>query len=336
MVRLGLGCVVIACFGSSQPVFGQPAAATAQTNPLSNPAEVAYQRVLRIDDEARADIDAWIKEQQADPLANSPLQSATLKARIQDRLEKVRDAYQDMIDRFPNHAEARLAYGSFLNEVQEEEPAREQWETSRTLDGSNPAAWNNLANYYGHNGMPEKAFAYYEKAIELNPAEPVYYQNLATTLYLFRRDGTNFYKLPLMEVMEKSMAFYAKALELDPENFILASEIAQTYYGIPAPKTGSPEGDAKALAVWQHKALEAWRHAYKLARDDVEREGVRLHLARVQINAGRFSEARTELNAVTNEMYRATKRNLLQLLESGSSASPEAKSSQLPRSPASP
>jgi hypothetical protein len=35
-----------------------------------------------------------------------------------------------------------------------------------------------------------------------------------------------------------------------------------------------------------------------------------LHFARIEINAGRFAEARTNLDAVTNEMFTTTKRNL--------------------------
>ena len=47
-----------------------------------------------------------------------------------------------------------------------------------------------------------------------------------------------------------------------------------------------------------------------MAGDEVERQGIRIHYARLQINAGRFEAARTNLNAVTNEMLLNTKRLL--------------------------
>jgi tetratricopeptide (TPR) repeat protein len=250
----------------------------------NDPLEQEYLRLLAEDDAAQAEVDQWIRESQGDPFFDSPMQEALLQGRIEKRLEGVRQAYEAFLQRHPNHARSRVAYGSFLNDLQEEEQAEAQWEKARELDPTNPAVWNNLANYYGHNGPAQKAFEYYEKAIELNPAQPVYYQNLATTVYMFRRQATNYYRLTVPEVLGKTMHLYQKALELDPEDFILASQIAQTYYGIPPAQTTDAEADRQAALVLTEKALAAWQYALKLARDDIERQGVLLHLARIQIS----------------------------------------------------
>ena len=53
----------------------------------------------------------------------------------------------------------------------------------------------------------------------------------------------------------------------------------------------------------------------KVASNDNEREGVYLHLARFKLNAGRFDEARKNLNIVTNEVYAELKKRLLRNLE---------------------
>ena len=214
----------------------------------------------------------------------------------------------------PEHARTRLAYGSFLNDIHEEDAAHSQWEKARELDPKNPAAWNNLANYYGHNGPVMKSFEYYGKAIELDPTESTYYFNLATTVYLFRRDATNYFKITEPEVFDKALALYRKALQLDPENFVLATDLAQSYYGIKLVKTGDTEANRKAAQKLNDEAIAAWQVALKLARDDIERQGVYIHFARLNIDAGRFEEARKNLNAVTNDMFNGTKKTLTKKL----------------------
>ncbi len=97
------------------------------------------------------------------------------------------------------------------------------------------------------------------------------------------------------------MELYAKAIKLDPTNFPLASDVAQTYYGIKPTRT--------------EDALIAWTNALHIAHDDVEREGVYLHFARLKLHAERFAEARAHLSAVTNEMYADLKKRLARNIE---------------------
>ena len=279
----------------------------------NDPVEREYQKLLEMDDDAQEEVDKWIKEEQAGAQKGVP--TISLEGRIKQRLDPVKKAYDSFLQRNPNHARARLAYGSFLSDIREEEAGAEQWEKARELDPKDPAAWNNLANYYGHNGPVQKAFEYYAKAIELKPMEALYYENFATTVYLFRHDATNYFKINEQQVFDKAMGLYAKAQELDPTNFVLATDIAQSYYGIKPPKTGDADADRKAEQKLYEEALASWKKAYALARDDIERQGVLIHFARLQINAGKYDEARKNLNAVTNDMFATTKRNLTKKLE---------------------
>ncbi|HEY5913475.1 MAG TPA: hypothetical protein VJA21_23045, partial [Verrucomicrobiae bacterium] len=75
----------------------------------------------------------------------------------------------------------------------------------------------------------------------------------------------------------------------DPDDFPLASDVAQSYYGLRPMPTDT--------------ALQAWTNALNIAHDDVEREGVYVHFARIKTLAGRFGEAQAHLDAVTNQMY---------------------------------
>lgn len=282
---------------------------------LNDPAEKEYLKLLEMDDAAQAEVDRWIQDNNKFKEQGAEIEAITLNARIKKRFEPVKKAYEEFLQRNPNHARARLAYGSFLNDIHEEEAAERQWEKAREADPTSPAAWNNLANHYGHNGPVTNSFRYYAKAIELDPAESTYYYNLATTVYLFRRDATNFYKISEQQVFEKAMGLYRKALELDPDNFALATDYAQSYYGFDPKLTGDAEQDQKIKQKHFSDAMAAWQHAFKLAGDDIERQGVLLHYARLQINAGRFDDARQNLNAITNDMFRTTKQNLVKKLD---------------------
>jgi tetratricopeptide (TPR) repeat protein len=124
----------------------------------------------------------------------------------------------------------------------------------------------------------------------------VYYQNFATTVYLYRKDAREFYGLNEQQVFDKALELYRKAMQLDPENFELATDFAESYYGIRPLRTND--------------ALVAWTNALDIAHNDVEREGIFIHLARVKTAAGFFDEARAQLGAVTNAIYADVKTRL--------------------------
>ncbi len=267
---------------------------------VNDPVEKRYLKLLEDDNAAQEEVDKWIRDNEAFAKKGAGFSSATLSLRIQQRFASVRKGYEEFLAQHPEHARARLAFGSFLNDLHEEDAAIQQWEKSRELDAKNPAAWNNLANFYGHCGQLKKAFEYYAKAIELNPNEPTYYHNFGTTVYLFRKDAQEFYQINEQQVFDRALELYAKALKLDPKNFPLATDVAQTFYGIKPAR--------------YEAAMSAWQYALSVANDDIEREGVYMHLARFEMNAGHFNEARKHLSRVTQTMYDELKARLQRVL----------------------
>ena len=275
-----------------------------------DPVTEELKKIMAADDAAREQADKWIRDSNEFDKSGAALPAATLTAKIEDTLKPVRKSYEEFIQKHPDHAPARLAFGSFLYELKEEEAAAEQWEKARELDPKNPAVWNNLANYYGHRSPVKKSFEYYAKAIELNPNEPVYFQNYATTVYLFRKDAMEYYGISEKEVFDKALDLYRQAVKLAPGDFLIYTDYAQSYYGTKPPR-------------WAD-GYEAWKVAKTLARDDIEREGVLTHLARCAINLGKFEEAKAHLSGVTNEMYLSLKGKLEQKmakLQSGEATS---------------
>lgn len=287
----------------------------------NDPIEREFRRLMEADDDAQAEVDRWIVERRRAGAAETEVEQALFRARIKRRFEPVVKGYEDFLQKNPGHSGARVAYGSFLNDIGEEEAAEKQWEKARQVNPKDPAVWNNLANFYGHNGDVKKSFDYYAKAIELDPDEPVYYQNLATTVFLFRKDAMEFYKITEQQVFAKAMDLYRKACALDPQNFSMAAELAQTYYGIKPDTSGDVEANRKARLELADEALAAWQVAQKLSTNNLEQEGINLHFARWHINAGRFEDARKNLQGVTNEFWSASLRTLTKKLATHESRS---------------
>ncbi|MEJ0088351.1 MAG: hypothetical protein WDM80_01125 [Limisphaerales bacterium] len=258
------------------------------TNP-NDPAEQELQKLMAEDDAATTEVDKWIRDDSDFHNAGAGESTEDLRKRILDRFTAVRKDYEDFIRRYPKFARGRMAYASFLSDSGEEDAGMEQYNIAAELDPKNPAVWNNLANYYGHNGPVTNAFADYAKAIELDPTEPIYLQNFATTVYLFRKDAREFYNINEQQVFDKALGLYQQAMKLAPDDFPLATDFAQSYYGIKPLRTND--------------ALVAWTNTLSIARDEAEREGIYIHLARVKISVGQYDEARAHLADVTNAFY---------------------------------
>jgi len=252
-----------------------------------DPEATELRQLMIEDDAALAEVNDWINTNNISPTNTPALKELNL--RIRARLDIVKSGYQNFLVNHPNSARGFLAYGSFLNDSGDEDGAEVQYENSKQLDPKNPAVWNNLANYYGEHGELTNAFADYTEAIRLNPNEPVYYQNFATTVYLYRKDAKEYYKLDEAQVFDKALGLYRQAMKLEPDNLVLATDYAMSYYGIRPLRTND--------------ALVAWTNAYNVARDDNEREGVMIHLARVKIAAGFYDQAQAQLDAITNAAF---------------------------------
>jgi tetratricopeptide (TPR) repeat protein len=282
-------------FAVSNLIQQNTGVSVAMVNP-DDPAEKELRQLMEDDDTALAEVDQWIQTNNALVVAGAGESKEALNQRIRAQLDTVRTNYANFLRRHPDSARGFLAYGSYLDDIGDEESAKVQFENASQIDPKNPAAWNNLANYYGENGSLTNAFADYARAIELDPSEPVYYQNLATTVYLFRKDAREFYGINEQQVFDKALELYRKAIRLDPDNFSLATDYAESYYGI--------------RPLRANDALVAWTNALNTAHNDTEREGVLIHLARVKTAAGFFDEARAQLDAVTNAFYADLKNRL--------------------------
>src|SRR5271165_1018920 len=132
-------------------VTNQPAATSNLARPSTgisvkaanpnDPVEQEVDQLMEQDDAAQAEVDKWIRENNDFAAKGAGLPREEMRRRIQDRLAPVDKAYQDFIQRHPNHSRARVAYASFLGDTKSEDAAEEQLDKALAVDTNNPAIY---------------------------------------------------------------------------------------------------------------------------------------------------------------------------------------------------
>jgi Tfp pilus assembly protein PilF len=290
--------IAFECLGIAEPnqTASPPSASLSSTN-----ATAELEELQAADDAAQADVDKWLRQNNELKSTGSAISEGKLDKRISERFQPIHKGYEDFLRRYPADARAHLAYGSFLNDRQDERGAQGQWEKALELDPTNAIIYNNLAGRYSESGPANKAFEFFAKAIELNPREAAFYHNFGDSLYVLRKQAAAFYGITEQEVYGRSLLLYSNALRLDPQNYAFARDFAQTYYSL------------KPLPI--NDALQAWTNTFTIARQAADREDACVHLARVKMLGGLFAEARSQLAGVTNETCLKAKANLLHNIE---------------------
>jgi tetratricopeptide (TPR) repeat protein len=191
------------------------------------------------------------------------------------------------VDQLANDVTTLLVTGDFLDELGREDEAFLYWQKAKELDPTNALAWNNLANVYGHRGEGKTAMRYYEKAIELDSTQPEFFQNFATTVFLFRHDAQEVYREDETKVFDRALRLYEKAIALAPIDLALLEDFATSFDGI------RPYRFSDALASWQRVI-----HLAEAQGNLNSVDGARIHMARFETLAKHFDDARKLLDQI--------------------------------------
>ena len=252
-------------------------------------------KILQADNTAITEITGWIY-QNLDRIRTNEAQRNALALRIHDRLNKVRQQYLDFLKQHPKHTKARIAYGSFLTHIDNRQGAIDQWKLALTKEPNNAAALNNLATHLGTIALQaaigsgvEEALKAMEKAVILEPKQPLYHHNYATLLCSFTKDASNYYKISFNRVILKALKQYDIAMELDPDNFEYAADRAEAFLD---------------MSPFIYKdALKAWNTALKISSTQDERDWVNLQITIAHYKARRWSRAATTLKKMSGEHH---------------------------------
>jgi len=289
-------CFALAWTFSAQGQTNTPPVTTTDTNAAER-IEAEYQALLRLDDASLTEIQEMIKKWNAQQGTEIGVTSEEqLQKQVRSKIEAVKQSYQKFLHANPKHVRAMIAYGSFLEDIQEEAEGVQWWLKARDLDPKNAAVRNNLANHYSHSGEPKRAIEEYEAAIQIQPSEPVYHFNLGNTLYLFRRDAVALKGGTEAEMLERALECFRKARDLEPGNYDYATAYAETFYGLKNPN-------------WQ-RAIEGWEYCFQLDLTPLQRDQVHTHLARVNLRLGKTAKAKAYLERVQSEQFQDIRQRL--------------------------
>ena len=255
-------------------------------------------RALLLDDQNAQDrVDELIASNNAFKLEGAGLSNAIMAAKIRQVIDPVREDYEAFLERNPRHARAHLALASFLQEFGDKINAKLHMDTALEIAPNDPVALNNLGNYYGEFGPPEKAFEFYQRAGKAAPDQSMYLRNLASVMVVQPEAAQTYFALTdEQDVVRRALLYFSEARRLNPADFLLCSTLAQTYYQL------------KPLPY--NEAAAAWESALKVAGTRMEKEGVMIHLARIHIQAKKFDAARYNLNGISDPLLQDLKREL--------------------------
>src|SRR5579862_6515526 len=199
----------------------------ATTNSTDAALEAQLQKLIDAGEAVNAELQRVSETNVNDSLTSDDLQKLWDAARAKGA--EVNRDFLAFVHRHSRYGGGYAAYGDFLLGHYDEPGARAQLEKALDFDRTNATVYNDLANIYGHRGDVKEAFNYYAKATALNSNEPVYYQNFATTVFLFRKDAREYYDINEQQVFDKAMLLYSNAMRLDPTNFAMAADVARSY-----------------------------------------------------------------------------------------------------------
>jgi tetratricopeptide (TPR) repeat protein len=248
---------------------------------LTTTNDITYEQLLAEDDTAMAL-----------PAPSGMAQQANLRA----RLRRIESDYKGFIARHPDHAPAIAAYGGFLYDQGRHDEAIALWERAVKVDPKFARAYNDLAAHYGHYGRPADALRYHQKAFELDPTDPVFRFNWATTCILFRNDAKAVYGWSEDEIFRHSLDEFRKARDIATNEYQYATAYAESF--VLWKKTD-----------WQ-EALDAWQYCAKAAPTELERQRAYSNLARACIKLDRYDDARAWLDKITLEELQSARESI--------------------------
>ena len=218
---------------------------------------------------------------------------------LRPRLQKVVDGYEALLTRHPDFAAGWAAYGLFLCDpaVEERRQAMALLLRANSIDPNLPVVKNQIGVLLAEDGRAIDALNYFLAASDLAPTEPLYHFQIGLVLaegrdhFLKSRAWTR-------DTVDSSMiSAFARAVALAPDRTDFAYRAAEAYYDLATPR-------------WD-EAYVAWSALAERLTGSLERQTVRLHLARVRWRQGYAADAR-ELLASVNDSRLANQKSLLE------------------------
>lgn len=222
--------------------------------------------------------------------------------RLQLRAQRLVGDYEVFLDDNPDSLYGRILFGKFLRKVGQTAYAHEQFLQADAINPEVAVVKQQLANFFAEEGLFPQALANALAAIKLDPGVARYHYALGEMLATYRDSlvaGEVFEPNALDRQLRQA---FGEAVRLAPDQRILRIRLAETVYDV-----GTPD--------WQ-QALHRWDALLVDAASPNEREVLTLHRARALAELGRNTEAMAALEQVESPALAASKRTVLDILDS--------------------
>jgi tetratricopeptide (TPR) repeat protein len=255
-------------------------------------ADAEYQKLLAEDDALMQEV----QQQSTNP-------SWLTRSMFSARMRRLDADYKSFLQQHPEHVRGMVAYGSFLRDSERDDEAVSWWKKAIALDPRCAKAYNDLGEVWGHDGHPADALRLHQKAYELDPNDPIYHFNWATTCILYRKDARDVYGWKEDEIFRYSLDQFRIARDLAPQDFQYSSAYAESFYMMKNPD-------------WQ-EAYAGWKYCLGQPLQDGERQRVFGQLARVCLHLKQYDETRQWLKRMdspdSQPMRKVLERRLAEL-----------------------
>lgn len=256
-------------------------------------------------------IDSW----QMDPglfykyAEKNSLDDPDFRAEVTNAIERMRSGYERFVTRHPDYVMGHIAFGDFLEQVEDFSGATDQWAIAMKLDPNLPAAWDRQGRVARGNNDFDAMLDSYSHASDLEPGNWNYHYHVAALVFSNLDKAAAHYDEEPGQSATRAISHYRQALDNNPSNFQLAGELAFAYANLAPPDYG--------------ESMAAWKYSMRYARDETDLEGVYLSMARISIDTERFDAAREQIALSSLPTFKGQRSYLLEKIEFGEKKSRE-------------
>lgn len=235
-------------------------------------------------------------------LAQEVAQKKTTPLEARLRLNELADTWAEFAAEHPDSLETQILYGKFLRSARYDEAAYKVFLRADKIDPNIAVIKQQLSTYETEQKQFLKAYAHIKEAAKLEPQTAAYQAQLGEFLAAY---GGELLKQNALSAAQKD----AEMLDA----FKAASQIEK---GNPDFLARYAQACTEAVTPDLEKAEELWQKAEAAAPLGIEKDEMRLALARVQIMKSDFFKARETLAKIrTPEFFRAKEKLENKILE---------------------
>jgi len=232
---------------------------------------------------------------------------------VRPKLQRVADDYEALLKANPEFAAAWAAYGLFLCEplVEQRKAALALLLRANGMDGDLPVVKNQIGVLLAEDGRIMEALNYFLAASDLAPTEPLYHFQIGLLLDEGRDTFIRTKAWSPATIDKTVVEAFQRAVALAPARTDFAYRAAEAF-------------DTLAEPRWE-EAAAAWSALERRLSGAIEKQAVRLRLARVEWHLGHAAVARELVATVEAPVLKDSKAKLLAEFDAEDAAEDAAK-----------